>query len=54
MDTSASFPLRILNHTEQDSGKEPIPGNRIVLPSHCFVMLGVLGLGLSPLLGKDL
>lgn len=54
MDTSACFPLGILKHTEQDSRKEPIPGNRIVLPSHCFAMLEVLGLGLSPLLRSDL
>lgn len=41
VDTSASFPLGILNHTEQDSGKELIPGNKIVLPGRCFAMLEV-------------
>lgn len=54
MDTSVSFPLGILNHTEEDSRKEPIPGNRIVLPGHCFAMLEVLGLGPFPLLRRDL
>lgn len=54
MDTSVSFPLGILNHTEQNSRKEPILGNRIVLPGHCFAMLEFLGLALFPLLRRDL
>lgn len=53
-DASASFPLAILYHAEQDPKTEPIPGNLRIATlvdcasSHCLTMLEVLWLELSP------